>query len=141
MVRGMMRATIEQNCEDLLASARAHIARAMLSAEEGPSMLGTIALHAHQRTAVARLRKLLRLTNGALLADGTGLGKTFVALSLAAEVNRALVIAPSSLLDSWQRALTHTGVRALLVSMERLSRSSYHAAYDPELVILDESHH
>ncbi|MFL5612693.1 MAG: helicase-related protein [Gemmatimonadaceae bacterium] len=131
----------EQRWEEALAGARARIARELLLVDDVPRMLGAVALHAHQRTAVARIRTLLHLTNGALLADGTGLGKTFIALTVAAEVQRPLVIAPASLLDSWRRAMARARVEAPVVSTERLSRRGWHAPYNPELVIVDESHH
>lgn len=137
----MTRPAAEGKWNEALINARACIARELLSSHAVSAMLGAVALHPHQQTAVARLRTLLRLTNGALLADGTGLGKTFVALAVAAEVGHTLVIAPASLLDSWQRAMAQTGVQLPLLSMERLSRSGWRAPCDLQLVIVDESHH
>lgn len=134
-------AASEHDRIDSLARARARIARELLASEPAPTLLGAITLHPHQRTAVSRVRSLLRLTNGALIADGTGLGKTFVALAVAAEVKRSLIIAPASLIDAWRLAMARTQVNAAVVSMERLSRSGWRAPFDPELVIVDESHH
>src|SRR3982751_2481595 len=98
----MTHAAAERNGHAALVSARARIAKELLATEAAPTMLGTIALHEHQRSAVTRIRTLLGLTKGALLADATGLGKTFVALAVAAGAERPLVIAPASLLEAWQ---------------------------------------
>src|SRR3982750_140723 len=117
----MSTAGLEQDAVASLASARARIAHELL-AWDSPQVLGEISLQDHQRTAISRVRALLRLTNGALLADGTGLGKTFVALAVAGAFEQPLIIAPASLFDSWERAMARAHVRAAVISMERLSR-------------------
>ena len=83
----------------MLARARMVIAREVLDAESCPATVGQITLHAHQRRAAARILTLLRAYGGALLADATGLGKTFVALAIADTLERILIIAPASLRD------------------------------------------
>lgn len=121
------------------AAARAHIANAWL-APDGQSALGSITLRPHQREAVARARVALERHGGALIADDVGLGKTFIALALAAEARRPLVIGPAALRAMWAQACGRAGVRAEYRSYEALSRSPMPAAgYD--LVILDEAHH
>ena len=125
----------------VLARARMVIAREVLDAESCPATVGQIALHAHQRRAAARILTLLRAYGGALLADATGLGKTFVALAVADSVERILIIAPASLRDGWRRSAALAGIQASFVSLERLSRGMASPMRDPELVIVDEAHH
>ena len=125
----------------MLARARMVIAREVLDAESCPATVGQIALHAHQRRAAARILTLLRAYGGALLADATGLGKTFVALAIADTLERILIIAPASLRDGWRRSAALAGIQASFVSLERLSRGIASPMRDPELVIVDEAHH
>lgn len=116
--------------------------------------LGDITLHAHQRSAVARLRRTLPRFGGALLADDVGLGKTFVALAVARTYGHACVIAPATLRATWRDAIQRAGpalARVRVHSLHRFSRSApthdggdapHHAARDlTRLVILDEAHH
>ena len=127
--------------EAVLARARALLACELLDDEAGQAVVGEVTLHPHQRRAVTRVRTLLRTAGGALLADSTGLGKTFVALAVASGVERVLVVAPASLTDSWRRAMSRARVAARFISVERCSRGAPSFADDPELVILDEAHH
>lgn len=124
-----------------LARARSVIARELLDPQRAPVTLGEITLHAHQQRAVARLTNLIRRHGGALLADQTGLGKTFVALAVARDHERVLISCPAALRESWRRALDRTRRTALIVSLEQLSRGGPSLAEPPELVIIDESHH
>ena len=125
----------------LLSSARSRIAREVLAAETPSSALGELTLYPHQQRAVGRIRQLLRFAGGALLADATGLGKTFVALAVGATVERLLIVSPAGLVDSWRDWATRAGVSASFISAERLSRGVTLPIADPELVIVDESHH
>ena len=103
--------------------------------------LGSISLQPHQRAAVARIAAAMREFGGALLADETGLGKTFVALSIARDADRPLVVAPAALREMWRQAADSAGVAVGFVSAESLSRSRAAPVRDPDLVIVDESHH
>jgi len=87
------------------------------------------------------VRIMLNTAGGALLADSTGLGKTFVALATADGVERTLIIGPASLAESWRRAMGRTGVTARFISLEKLSRRTSGPGDTPELVIVDEAHH
>lgn len=127
--------------EGVLARARAIIAREMLEAENVPAVVGQITLHAHQRRAVARVRALLRMHGGALLADATGLGKTFVALAVASTVERTLIIMPASLRETWIRAAALASMAPSFISLEQLSRGAASPVREPELVVVDEAHH
>lgn len=124
-----------------LALAHAIIAREMLAEDESAATLGDVVLYPHQRRAVARVRSLLRLTGGAMLADATGLGKTFVALATATTFERTLIVTPASLTDAWRRAVSRARLAATILSVERLGRGVPCPLPDPDLVIVDEAHH
>jgi len=76
-----------------------------------------------------------------MLADATGLGKTFVALAIAARLERALIVGPAVLGSAWQQSMARTGVTAPFISFERLSRGLSPCGGAPDLVIVDEAHH
>jgi len=124
-----------------LDSARACIAAEILATDLPPAALGELTLYPHQQRAVARVRHLLRLTGGALLADATGLGKTFVALATGAAVERLLIVAPAALVDGWQQSAARARVGAAFMSAEQLSRCAAPPIRDPQLVVVDEAHH
>ncbi|HEY2376980.1 MAG TPA: DEAD/DEAH box helicase [Gemmatimonadaceae bacterium] len=127
--------------EKALAVARTLLARELLESETSPATIGDVTLHAHQREAVVRIRALLRTASGALLADSTGLGKTFVALALAHGFERVLIIAPAALRESWRQAIARTRVTASFVSLEALSRGAHSPLETADLMIVDEAHH
>jgi superfamily II DNA or RNA helicase len=131
----------QRDAETALVNVRAVIARELLDGAEAPLSLGDITLHSHQRHAAARLARLLRAHGGALLADPTGLGKTFVALAVARDVQHLLIICPAALRAVWTRALEQAGAVAVVISVERLSRGIPSIAHHPELIVIDESHH
>ena len=136
-----MTASVGTDPRALLGAVRARIAEEILTAELPSARLGALTLYPHQQRAVARVRRLLRLAGGAMLADATGLGKTFVALAVGAGVERLLIAAPASLLDAWRGAAMRANVPATFISIERLSRGVPPPIADPELVIIDEAHH
>ncbi|HTD61356.1 MAG TPA: DEAD/DEAH box helicase [Gemmatimonadaceae bacterium] len=124
-------------------SARAAIARAWLGLDSGgpaPSIsLGNITLRPHQAAGVARLRAAIDEYGGALLADETGLGKTYIAVALLAEAKQPLVVAPSALLPMWRSALSASGVTARAHSIEAMSYGRVPARSD--FIVVDEAHH
>jgi len=120
--------------------ARALIAAHMLPATDSSSELGTVRLHAHQQSAVDRLRELLREHRGAMLADEAGLGKTYVAAALMRGAERPLLVMPASLRVMWRDALRAAGANAECVSYSALSRGNVPAG-DFDLLVLDEAHH
>lgn len=136
-----MTTTFRGELAPLLASTRRRIAHEILTAELPPAILGALTLYPHQQRAVGRIRRLLRLAGGAMLADATGLGKTFVALAVGVTVERLLIIVPAALLDAWRDSAARAGVTATFISTERLSRGVRPPMADPELVIVDEAHH
>lgn len=102
--------------------------------------LGEIVLRPHQGAAVARVCRALDEFGGALLADATGLGKTYVALAVARDAS-ALVVAPAALRSMWLDAMRRAGLAFPLVTHERLSRGVVEANPALALVIVDEAHH
>ena len=120
--------------------------------EAADGTLGTIELRAHQRQAVARLREMMDRSGGALLADEAGLGKTYVALSVARSFESPIVLAPAALRPMWTAAMQMACVDAAFISYERLSRGSAMRCsggspakafgnLGHDLVVLDEAHH
>src|SRR5581483_7887896 len=112
----------EPHATHVLEAARARIAHELLDAHRAPSTIGDVQLYPHQQRAVSRLMALLTVANGAMLADATGLGKTFVALAVARQFQRTLIITPASLVEAWRAAASRTGVSPTLTSMEMISR-------------------
>ena len=122
------------------ASARALVARCILGEADAPERVGDVALRSHQRDGVDRLRAIIAEHGGALLADEVGLGKTFVAASLACGAARPLVVAPAALRAMWEHALRATKAPGTFASYEALSRGREPAG-PFDFVILDEAHH
>ncbi|MBA2684034.1 MAG: DEAD/DEAH box helicase [Gemmatimonadaceae bacterium] len=120
--------------------ARALIAAHWLRDAEQSSELGSITLHAHQRSAIGRLNALLREHHGALLADEAGLGKTYVAAAMMREAGRPLLVLPAALRSMWRASLHASGVRATMVTYSALSRGTVPDG-DFDLIVLDEAHH
>ena len=120
---------------------RARIAALVANHDQPTERLGEIALQPHQRAAVGRIAAAMREFGGALLADETGLGKTFVALSVARDAHRPLVVAPAALGDMWHQAAQSAGVTIEFTSVEALSRRRGERAGEHDLVVVDESHH
>lgn len=119
---------------------RALIALRFLGAHHDPAPLGDVMLMPHQWDAVLRLDAMLAQSGGALLADDAGLGKTYVALALAARRGGALVVAPASLRAMWEASAARARVPVRVVSIESLGRGVDPAGPEP-LVIVDEAHH
>ncbi|HXY19721.1 MAG TPA: DEAD/DEAH box helicase [Gemmatimonadales bacterium] len=98
----------------------------------------------HQLDAVRRCEAILRRFGGVLLADGVGLGKTFVALALAALERRrggdAAAIVPAALRPEWLQAMTWTGTQVPLLSHTRLARGAPVLDDRVSLLLVDEAH-
>lgn len=104
--------------------------------------IGDITLLPHQATAVRWLLPRMERYGGALLADPPGLGKTYVALAVAAELEcRPLVIAPAVLRALWTDAARAASTPIDFVSTERLSAPAAPRLAAHGLVIIDEAHH
>ena len=122
------------------AEARALIAAHCLPQHDVAGELGSVRLHAHQQTAIERLRDLLREQKGALLADEAGLGKTYVAAAIMREAARPLLVIPAALRTMWRDALAAAGASATTLSYSALSRGNVPSG-DFDLLVLDEAHH
>jgi superfamily II DNA or RNA helicase len=118
---------------------RAIIAAHVLGDSSDRQVLGSVTLRKHQCDAVRRLREILARHGGALLADEVGLGKTYVALAIAAGMDQSVVVAPASLRPMWRSASDRAGVKVRFVSMELLG----HGGTVPSagIIIVDEAHH
>jgi hypothetical protein len=83
----------------------------------------------------------LRRHGGALLADPVGSGKTYVALAVAAAVNResTVCLVPATLLTQWKSAAARLNVGVILCSHEQVSRGRLPTG-TRGVVIVDESH-
>jgi helicase-like protein len=94
--------------------------------------------HLSFRRAVAAVRRY----GGALLADPVGTGKTYIALAVAAALNRrpTACLVPAALADQWRAVAGRIGVPAVVWSHERVSRGALPTHCGP-LVLIDESHH
>ena len=94
-----------------------------------------------QEPSFRRVLAAVRHHGGAVLADQVGSGKTFVALAVAATLNRASTacLVPANLLAQWKRAAERVGVPVTLCSHERASRGKLPQS-TRGLVIIDESH-
>ncbi|MES3035817.1 MAG: helicase-related protein [Gemmatimonadota bacterium] len=104
--------------------------------------IGRITLLPHQVAATHWLRHRITRYGGALLADPPGLGKTYVALALAAHRQATpLIIAPAALRDRWRDASTESGIGIEFVSTERLSAPRDIRVTAQDFVIIDEAHH
>jgi len=136
-----------QWCAASAATVRSRIARAILGLPASDKALGSITLHPHQLSAIARLEIAIDRFNGALLCDDVGMGKTFVAIAVARGFAHRLIVAPAALISMWRAALAATQIDAELVTFESLSRADSTrlgkidrpATHD--LVIVDEAHH
>ena len=102
--------------------------------------LGEVTLHAHQAVAVRRLREAMDEFGGAILSDEVGMGKTFVALAIAKDFARTLIVAPAALRDMWSIESQRVGMQLPFVSIEALSRG-HRERRTFDLVIIDEAHH
>lgn len=91
-----------------------------------------------------RCRAILRRFGGVLLADGVGLGKTFMALALAERERSAggdaTAVVPAALRSEWLRASATTGVRIPLLTHTRLARGVPALPDRVSLLLVDEAH-
>jgi superfamily II DNA or RNA helicase len=117
------------------------MARSFLEAPVIDAQLGAIELAPHQVDAASRLMAMLDERGGAILADATGLGKTYVAIAVARLLGPAVVVAPAALRSMWRESLRRTAVAAGMESYEALSRRSAAAVAQHGVLILDEAHH
>src|SRR5712692_687943 len=97
----------------------------------------------HQVPAFERLTVLLARHGGALLADAVGLGKSYVALAVAAVRAQPFAIAvPAVLVPQWRALLGPLGLQAPIITHESLSLSTIRLSDQPtiRLWVVDEAH-
>ena len=98
----------------------------------------------HQADAVRRCEAILGRFGGVLLADGVGLGKTFVALALAAlertHGRDAVAVVPAALRPEWLQAMDDTGIRIPVLTHTRLARKVPALGEHVTLLLVDEAH-
>jgi hypothetical protein len=95
-----------------------------------------------ERTA-GRIVTVLERHCGALLADPVGTGKTFVSLAAAvasANGRGIAAIVPAPLVDQWRTRAAECGVELEVLSHSAVSLGRL-PTRDPQVVIVDESHH
>jgi hypothetical protein len=99
-------------------------------------------LFPNQVRSFRRALAAVRRHRGAVLADPVGSGKTFVALAVAAALNRGATacLVPATLLGQWEAAGARVGLTLKLCSHEQVSRGRL-PQNTGGLVIIDESHH
>lgn len=94
----------------------------------------------HQVPAFERLLAILRRYRGALLADAVGLGKSYVALAVAAACDRPLALAvPAVLVRQWRELIERVRLDARIVTHEALSVGRRQPP-GAGLVVVDEAH-
>lgn len=99
-----------------------------------------VQLFPHQVDAVYRAREAIARFGGALLADDVGAGKTFVAIAIASQYSRPVVLAPAALKPMWTHAMAQTATALPFHSLESLGRGRPPPT-GHDLVIIDEAHH
>jgi hypothetical protein len=128
-----------------------------LEAEAAAETDGHIRLAAFQRDGVWRARRILQQHHGVLVADGVGLGKTFLGGALMKEAvedrrQRVLLISPATLRDgTWSRFLAREQLYVESISVDELAAdkrvnpeaTGYQLKFDPNdyaMVVIDEAH-
>lgn len=100
-------------------------------------------LRPEQQRSFRRVLAAVRRYGGAVLADPVGSGKTYVALAVAATVNRShptACLVPATLRGQWEATAAMLEVSITLSSHEQVSRARL-PQRTHGLVIVDESHH
>jgi superfamily II DNA/RNA helicase len=117
---------------------------------------GTLQLALFQKIGSQRAIRILDRWNGAILADGVGLGKTVIAGDVIRTFTierglRVLIVCPAALRDMWNRFLAQNNLPGAVVSYAQLGRDrrlvddgeGSHLDLSPDqyrLVVADEAH-
>lgn len=130
----------------------------LLQEAEADRHVDRIHLTTFQRDGVWRARRMLQEHHGVLIADGVGLGKTFVGGAILDEYvrerrQRALIVAPAALRDGpWEAFVHHFQLPVTLVSFDEFLREMQGdrtengkgrlraEKEDYSLVVVDEAH-
>ncbi len=118
-----------------------------LEGDEASDRKSAVELTVFQDDAVRRARRILETYHGVMIADSVGLGKTWIGKKLLEDLayhkrQKALVVAPASLRDMWERELREASIAATVVSQEELGREEFDASpyFDCDVVLVDEAH-
>jgi superfamily II DNA or RNA helicase len=97
----------------------------------------------HQREAVSRALTLIARHGGAILADDAGLGKSYVAASVAAELQQrgscVELVVPASLVPQWRDTLCDFNIDARIITHDSLAGDASLPDGD-RFIIVDEAH-
>lgn len=98
----------------------------------------------HQADTVLRARAIIARFGGVLIADGVGLGKTYIALALAvlerAHGGDAVAVVPAALRTEWARASEAVRVNLTVFSHTELATRTPALTRRCSLVLVDEAH-
>jgi superfamily II DNA or RNA helicase len=96
----------------------------------------------HQRRAAERLVRMIARHDGAVLADSAGLGKSWIALGVAAALGTPFtLVVPAVLVRQWRALLDRLNLAAEIVTHEELSRPTVRLPDRPSpFLIVDEAH-
>jgi len=95
----------------------------------------------HQRDGVARIRSLLTRFGGAILADEVGLGKSFIAASIARDFADVELIIPAGLAAQWRETAQAFSLQPTFITHDALANDPFVAdAQRERLLIVDEAH-
>lgn len=124
--------------------------------EQAKAIFGTMQLADFQRIGSQRAIRILDKWNGAILADGVGLGKTIIAGDVIRTFTierglRVLIVCPAALRGMWDRFLRHHNLPGNVLSYAQLGRDKRlveggetdHLGLPPQqyrLVVADEAH-
>lgn len=97
-------------------------------------------LAAHQTDAVARALELLAARRGVLLADGVGLGKSFIAAEVMRRHGEVELVLPAALVEQWRETLSSFGVEAKIFTHDGLASVPFFPEPGQRVVVVDEAH-
>lgn len=95
----------------------------------------------HQRDGVARISSLLTRFGGAILGDEVGLGKSFIAASIARDFANVELIIPAGLAAQWRETAEAFSLQPTFITHDALANDPFVADTNRErLLIVDEAH-
>ena len=98
-------------------------------------------LAAHQLDAVERATSILKRRGGVLLADGVGLGKSYVAAELLRRFDgEKELIVPAALVGQWHDTLREFGVEARVLTHDAIGSDPFVPQPVRRMVVVDEAH-
>lgn len=120
-----------------------------LDTSELPNVRSAVELSEFQDDAVKKARRILAKYDGVLIGDSVGMGKTWIGKKLLEDYAyhqrmKALVVAPASLRDMWERELRSATISAKVLTQESLGQENglldINEYSDADVILVDESH-